>query len=181
MRQDVDDLLNRCVEYHGHLCMGQALGVRLALKAMELIGTTNPKEMIVFIENDRCIADAIQVVTGTRLGRRSAKLVPYGKMAVSMVNTETGAAFRVSVRQVQPEIRHTGEAIRKVLLVSDVDLLAWKRVRVSIKPEDLPGRPRRTVNCTRCGEKIFDGRDISSNEGPLCLACAHGPYYEILE
>jgi formylmethanofuran dehydrogenase subunit E len=38
MRQDVDDLLNRCVEYHGHLCMGQALGVRLALKAMELIG-----------------------------------------------------------------------------------------------------------------------------------------------
>lgn len=181
MRQDVDDLLNRCVEYHGHLCMGQALGVRLALKAMELIGTTNPKEMIVFIENDRCIADAIQVVTGTRLGRRSAKLVPYGKMAVSMVNTETGAAFRVSVRQVQPEIRHTEEAIRKVLLVSDVDLLAWKRVRVSIKPEDLPGRPRRTVNCTRCGEKIFDGRDISGNEGPLCLACAHGPYYEILE
>ena len=181
MRQDLDDLLNRCVEYHGHLCMGQALGVRLALKGMELIGTTNPKEMIVFIENDRCIADAIQVVTGTRLGRRSAKLVPYGKMAVSMVNTETGAAFRVSVLHLQPEIRHTEEAIRKVLLVSDVDLLAWKRVRVSIKPEDLPGRPRRTVNCTRCGEKIFDGRGISSNEGPLCLACAHGPYYEILE
>jgi formylmethanofuran dehydrogenase subunit E len=181
MRQDVDDLLTRCVEYHGHLCMGQALGVRLALKAMELIGTTNPKEMIVFIENDRCIADAIQVVTGTRLGRRSAKLVPYGKMAVSVVNPETGAAFRVSVRRLQPEIRHSEEAIRKVLRVPDADLLAWNRVRVPIKAEDLPGRPRRTVDCARCGEKVFDGRDISSDEGPLCWACAHGPYYEILE
>jgi formylmethanofuran dehydrogenase subunit E len=102
--------------------MGQTLGVRLALKGMELIGTTNPKEMIAFIENDRCIADAIQIVTGTRIGRRSAKLVPYGKMAVAMVNTETGAAFRVGIRHVQPEIRHTEEGIRKILHVPDVDL-----------------------------------------------------------
>ena len=179
--QNPQALLDRCVEYHGHLCVGQALGVRLALKGMELVGTTDPKQMIVFIENDRCIADAVQVVTGTRIGRRSAKLVPYGKMAVAMVNTQTAAAFRVSVRQMQPEIGHSEEAIRQVLQVPDIDLLTWKRIRVPIKPEDLPGRPRRTVNCARCGEKIFDGRDISSNEGPLCLACAHGPYYEILD
>ena len=161
--------------------MGQTLGVRLALKGMELIGTTNPKEMIAFIENDRCIADAIQIVTGTRIGRRSAKLVPYGKMAVAMVNTETGEAFRVNVRHVQPEIRHTKEGIRKILHVPDVDLLAWKRIRVPIKPEDLPGRPQRTVNCARCGEKVFDGRDIGADEGSLCVACAHGAYYEILD
>lgn len=58
----LNELLDRCVSYHGHLCMGQTLGVRLALKGMKLIGTSNPRQMIVLIENDRCIADAIQPV-----------------------------------------------------------------------------------------------------------------------
>jgi formylmethanofuran dehydrogenase subunit E len=37
------------------------------------------------------------------------------------------------------------------------------------------------VNCARCGEKVFDGRDVCSDAGPLCPSCAHGSYYEILE
>ena len=172
-------LLDRCVEYHGHVCVGQALGVRLALKGMELIGASDPKEMIVFIENDRCISDAIQIVTGTRLGRRSAKLVNYGKMAAAMVNTNTGVAYRVAIRRFAPEWGRGGEAARAVLAVPDSELLSWQEVRISLKPEDYPGRPRRTVNCARCGEKVFDGRDVTGNEGPLCVACARGAYYEL--
>lgn len=176
-----DDLLDRCIAYHGHLCMGQALGVRLALKGVELIGTGNPKEMIVFIENDRCIADAVQIVTGTRIGRRSAKLINYGKMAATFLNTETGVAYRINVRHLTPDVRHSEEAIRQILHVPEAELLAWKRVRVPMKPEDFPGPPRRTVNCSRCGEKIFDGREVPSNGELWCLSCAHGSYYEIVE
>jgi formylmethanofuran dehydrogenase subunit E len=161
--------------------MGQVLGVRLALKGMELIGTTNPKEMIVFIENDRCIADAIQVVSGTRIGRRSAKLVNYGKMAATFLNTATGDAYRINVRHVAPDAGHSKDEIRKLLHVPDAELLAWKKARVALKPEDLPGRPRRTVDCVRCGEKVFDGREVPSDAGPLCPSCAHGSYYEIVE
>jgi len=179
MAATAEALLNRCVEYHGHLCVGQALGVRLALKGMELIGTSDPKEMIVFIENDRCIADAIQIVTGTRLGRRSAKLVNYGKMAAALVNTNTGLAYRVAVRRFAPEWGRGGEAAGVVLAVPDSELLSWQEVRISLKPEDYPGRPKRTVNCARCGEKVFDGRDVSGSEGPLCVACARGAYYEL--
>lgn len=176
-----DDYLDRCVAYHGHLCIGQALGVRLALKGMELVGPTDPKEMIVFIENDRCIVDAIQIVTDTRLGRRSAKLVNYGKMAATFLNTKTGVAYRVSVRNVPPASPEDKAAVRGILYVPSADLLAWKKVSVSLRPEDLPGRPLRTVNCARCGEKVFDGRDVSSNEGPLCVPCAHGSYCEVVE
>ncbi len=179
--QTRDDLLDRCIAYHGHLCVGQALGVRLALKGMELIGTSDPKKMIVFIENDRCIADAIQIVTGTRIGRRSAKLINYGKMAAAFLDTEAGAAYRVNVRHLTSEVTRSKEAIREILHVPDAELLVWKRVKVSMKPEDFPGPPRRTVNCSRCSEKIFDGREVSSNEGSLCLSCAHGSYYEIVE
>lgn len=176
-----DEHLDRCIEYHGHLCLGQVLGVRLALKGMELIGTQNPKQMIVFIENDRCIADAIQIVTGTRIGRRSAKLVNYGKMAATFLNTESGAAYRVNVRQVDAHVRHDKTEIRLALHVPDAELLNTRKVAVSLKPEDLPGKPRHTVNCVRCGEKIFDGREVLDQGEPLCLACAHGAYYENLE
>ena len=176
-----EELLDRCIEYHGHLCLGQVLGVRLALKGMELIGTRNPKEMIVFIENDRCIADAIQIVTGTRIGRRSAKLINYGKMAATFINTENGTAFRVNVRQVDPHVRHSKTEIRQALRVPDAELLMSRRVAVSLKPEDLPGKPRRTVNCVRCREKIFDGREALDDGDPVCLACAHGAYYQDLE
>jgi formylmethanofuran dehydrogenase subunit E len=174
---DLDKLLDRCVSYHGHLCMGQTLGVRLALKGMELIATRDPKQMIVFIENDRCIADAIQIVTGTRIGRRSAKLIDVGKMAATFVHVETGLAYRVNVRHVNPHVKHDANACRSVLRVSDEELLSWRRVCVDLKPAELPGKPKRTISCARCGEKIFDGKDVASSDGPLCRSCAHGAYY----
>ncbi len=176
-----EDLLDRCVEYHGHFCLGQILGVRLALKGMEMIATRNPKEMIVLIENDRCIADAIQIVTGTRIGRRSAKLVNYGKMAATFINTDSDVAYRVSVRHVDPNARHDKAVLRRMLHAPDVELLAWKKVAVSLKQEDLPGKPQRTVDCVRCGEKVFDGREVQDDRGALCQSCAHGGYYKVME
>lgn len=176
-----EELLERCVRFHGHLCLGQVLGVRLALKGMDLIGTPNPKEMMVFIENDRCIADAIQIVTGTRIGRRSAKLMDYGKMAATFINTGSGQAYRVNVHQVEPSSGHSDDVIRRTLHAPEARLLAWKRVAVSLRPEDLPGKPRRTVDCIRCGEKVFDGREVQGAGGAVCRSCAHGAYYQIEE
>jgi len=176
-----DELLERCIAYHGHLCMGQALGVRLALKGMELISTQDPRRMIVLIENDRCIADAIQIVTGTRIGRRSAKLVDMGKMAATFIQVETNRAYRVNVRHVDNSKGHGQEACRAVLAVPDAELLAWRRVTVNLRPEELPGRPRRTVPCARCGEIVFDGKDVESADGPLCRSCACGAYYSVAD
>ena len=176
-----DDLLDLCIDYHGHFCMGQVLGVRLALKGMELIHTSDRKEMLVFIENDRCIADAIQVVTGTRIGRRSAKLIDYGKMAATFMNLDANIAYRVNVRHVDPKIKYSKAELRNILHVPDNDLLAWRRVRVPLKPEELPGKPQRTVNCARCGEKVFDSKDICVDGEPLCRSCVHGAYYVVEE
>lgn len=177
MDASLDELLDRCVAYHGHLCLGQALGVRLAQKGMELIGTRDPRGMIVLIENDRCIADAIQVVTGTRLGRRSAKLVDQGKMAATFIDPGTGLGWRVHVRQVNPRGKEGHEACREILRSPETELLSWRRVRVRLKPEELPGKPKRVVPCSRCGERVFDGKDVAGAEGPLCRSCAEGSGY----
>ncbi|MBU1627789.1 formylmethanofuran dehydrogenase subunit E family protein [bacterium] len=160
--------------------MGQILGVRIALKGLGLVGTENPKDLIVIVENDRCIADAIQIVTGTRIGRRTMKLVDYGKMAATFINVNKNKAFRVNVRKVNPESSGSKEAREAALYADDEDLLAWREVKVNLKPEEMPGKPKRTVKCVLCNEKIFDSKDIQSPDGPICLACAKGAYYEIV-
>lgn len=196
MKMDIDEKLleirreqlQKAIAYHGHLCLGQVLGVHLAEKGMEIIGTTDPKKMIVFVENDRCIADAIQILTGTRLGRRSMKLVNYGKMAATFVNTETGAAFRVWVSgkinemigKISSDRQEKERQYDMVLRSNSEDVVSVQKVNVDIPIEEMPGKPKRTVTCVQCGEKVMDSKDISSEKGPLCLACAKGAYYSLI-
>ena len=170
--------LERCVEWHGHLCMGQVLGVRLALKGMELLGTSDAKRLIVYIENARCLADAVQVVTGTRVGKRSAKLVDLGKSAATFLDLESGRAWRVAVREFADPPGEKDAACRAALEIPDESMLVWRPVRVSPGPMDLPGKPLRVVSCARCGETVLDGRDVKGPAGPQCRSCADGAYYE---
>ncbi len=181
--------LRKAVDHHGHTCLGQVLGVQLAERGMDAIGTTDPKKIIVYVENDRCIADAIQILTGTRLGRRSMKLVNYGKMAATFINTDTGDAYRVWVSgKINDMIgRISSDRLEKekqyqiVLRSRSEDVVSVQKVMVDIPPSEMPGKPKRTVECAQCGEKVMDGKDVSGKEGPLCLACAKGPYYRLVE
>ena len=97
-----DDLLAEAVEFHGHLCPGQVLGVRMALAGTREVGITTPrtagKNLVVFVEIDRCATDAIQALTGVSLGKRTLKHLDYGKMAATFVNVSRGAAVRVVAR-----------------------------------------------------------------------------------
>jgi formylmethanofuran dehydrogenase subunit E len=176
---DVRKTLEKCVEYHGHFCAGQSLGVRIAKKGLELVAPEDPKDLIVFVENDRCIADAVLMATGTRLGRRNLKYVDYGRMAATFINLKTDVAFRVGLKPRDTESE--GEDVKEFLLtVPDEELLHWKRVKVSLKQEELPGKPLRIVRCEKCGEKIFDAKDFpdpKTGEGTLCRACLQGAYY----
>jgi formylmethanofuran dehydrogenase subunit E len=98
-------------------------------------------------------------------------------MAATFFRTETDLAYRVNVRDFATPAKHGDEACRIVLGLPDTELLSWRRVTVRLGPLELPGRPLRTVPCARCGEMVFDGKDVESAEGPMCRSCAHGPYY----
>jgi len=86
--QDFETLLKGSSKAHGHLCPGQVVGVRMAMLGCRLIGLTEPtridqiKKLIVYVEMDRCTADAVAYVTGVKLGRRSLKFMDYGIMAL---------------------------------------------------------------------------------------------------
>ncbi|NVN92125.1 MAG: formylmethanofuran dehydrogenase subunit E [Desulfuromonadales bacterium] len=182
---NVHEVLQRCIDYHGHYCAGQSLGVRIAKKGLELVAAEDQKDLIVFVENDRCIADAVLMATGTRLGRRSLKFVDYGKMAATFVNLKTDTAYRVVLKPVDhdkaPRDDGQEEVKERVLTLEDDELLSWKKVKVRLRKEELPGKPERIVNCVQCGEKVFDAKDLDGNgtvAGPFCVSCVRGAYYE---
>ena len=190
--QSLDELLEECGRLHGHMCAGQLLGTRMAVLGCRLIDIDDPrgadrKKLIVWVEIDRCMADAVSAVTGVRLGKRSLKYLDYGKVAATFLNTETGQAVRVVAleesRQLadrrHPEIESKKERqFRTYREALDEELFKVERVGVQYGEMDAPGRPRSRVACARCGEGINDGREVAGPEGTtLCRPCAHGGYY----
>lgn len=194
--QSVDELLEECGRLHGHLCAGQLLGVRMALLGCRLIGIADPrgadrKKLIVWVEIDRCMADAVSAVTGVRLGKRSLKYLDYGKVAASFLNTLTEEAVRIvaldSSRALAdaryPSIENKKERqFRAYKEATDSELFKAASVNVSYGLLDAPGKPSSRVTCIECGEGVNDGREILGIHGEtLCRPCAGGGYYSFVK
>jgi len=190
--QDFETLLKKTSEVHGHLCPGQVVGVRMAMLGCRLIGLDEPacrdqiKKLIVYIEMDRCTADAVAHVTGVKLGRRSLKFVDYGIMAATFVNLETDKAFRVVsteeardlARCFAPEIsgKHA-QQLKAYKRMPDNVLFRVQQVKVAISEFDMPGPTRRKVTCSQCGQMVRDHREVFNDGRPYCRPCAEGAYY----
>ena len=185
-------LLEESAAAHGHLCPGQVIGVRMAMLGCRLIGLDEPsgkdqiKKLIVFIEMDRCTADAVAHVTGVKLGRRSLKFLDYGIMAATFVNLSTGQAFRILSTEESRSLVpfYAPEAGSK----ADMQLGAYKcmpdsvlfqvqKVRVKLSRSDLPGPTQFKAICTRCGQVVRDRREMVENDEILCMPCAGSAYF----
>lgn len=193
MLPPLDALLRECESLHGHICPGQVLGARMAMLGCNLIGVADPrgadrKKLIVWVEIDRCMTDALSAVTGVRLGRRSLKYFDYGKVAATFLNTETGRAVRVAAldsSRALADARYASLQSKKERQMAayseaaDVELFKIEIVTVDFKETDAPGRPRTRLTCARCLEGVNDGREVKGEGGEvLCRPCANGAYYE---
>lgn len=189
---DFASLLKESVHIHGHMCPGQVLGVRMSMFGLREIHIDDPKgkdkkSIIVFVEMDRCATDAIQSVTGCSLGRRTMKFADYGKMAATFVNLKTGKAVRVVAKEdsrqkakaYSPEIENKYVAqLEAYKNMSDSELFDVMEVNVTVRPEDMPGRPLRRIQCDSCGEHVQDMREVQRHGRVLCRPCADTGYYE---
>jgi iron complex transport system ATP-binding protein len=176
--------LKKTGDYHGHVCGGIALGTRLTLAAMKALGLdprVKNKNLIVYTEIDRCMTDAVQVITGCSLGHRSLKPVDYGKFAATFVNTETGRALRALIRESFDSNRPIEELSRILDQMPDDEVVILQEVQVTIPEADLPGPPRNKTACSLCGERIMDGREVYRNGNAVCRSCAGDSYYQVMK
>ena len=187
--KELGELLERSVEIHGHLCPGQVLGVRMAMAGCREVGIDDPKstrDLIVYVEIDRCATDAIQSVTGCKLGKRTLKFLDYGKMAATFYNMREGTAVRVLARDdsregakeyASPELTVKEAQTQAYRTMDDDELFVITPVRLRLREEDLPGHPLSRVVCSHCGEGVNDRREVTVAGRTLCKACANGTYY----
>lgn len=194
--ESIDTLLEECKRLHGHMCAGQLLGTRMALLGCRLIDIDDPRgadrrKLIVWVEIDRCMTDAISAVTGVRLGKRSLKYVDYGKVAATFLNTENKRAVRIVALEAArtladeryPEIENKRQRqFQAYSEAADDELFKTELVMVELSDFDVPGSPRSRITCVVCGEGVNDGREVVDENGdPLCRGCHRGTYYSKLD
>jgi formylmethanofuran dehydrogenase subunit E len=184
--ESFDELLKRAEIAHGHLCAGQILGVRLAMLGLTRLGIDDPrgadrKRLIAFVEIDRCATDAIALVTGCRLGKRTLKFRDWGKMAATFVDLQANRAIRIAALEgsretaarLYPHIDNKNQQqMQAYRELPDAELFQEQWVGVEIDAADLPGYKAERVACARCGEGVNFGRFAVIGEERLCLSCA---------
>lgn len=177
--------------YHTHICPRQVLGIRMGWLAGELLQLDLPqadKRLFTFVETDGCFADGVSVATGCWLGRRTLRLMDYGKVAATFVDTRTDAAVRVrphsEVREQAGEYApneasrwHT--MLQAYQIMPANELLCWQAVELTIAMAEILSKPGARVVCSQCDEEIINGREVIVEEQILCRACHQSSYYTV--
>ena len=192
--KSLDEYLSEAEAAHGHLCAGQVLGVRMAMHGLERLGIDDPqgrdrKRLVTYVEIDRCMTDAVAVVTGCRLGKRALKFRDWGKVAATFVDLSSGRGVRVvakdsaknAARALHPELDSKNQ--QQMLAYREMppeELFDVCEVRVNVEPEDRPGYKGERIACSECGETVNFHREIRRDERVICRACAGERYWEPL-
>ena len=164
----------------------------MAVYGLELLGLDDPygkdrKRLVTYVEIDRCMTDAIGVVTGCRLGKRALKFRDWGKVAATFVDMESGRAVRLAAResskalarQLHPELESKNQQqMQAYREMPTDDLFTVQWVKVAVPPEELPGYKGERIVCARCGEGINFRREVRRDGTILCRACAGDRYYD---
>ncbi len=183
---DFYECLSIAAELHGDVCAGLTIGTRMAIAGLKAIGIRDPKgkdrkKLLVFVEIDRCATDAIMAITGCRPGKRTMKIVDYGKMAATFVNVSTGKAIRLAVKEKKEgkKTKSAGEEnmVERYASIPEKNLFSMQEVVLVVRPEDMPGKPLRAVTCDVCGERIMDMRERYADGKTLCRPCAEKRCY----
>lgn len=186
-----EELLFTSAALHQHLCPRQVLGVRMGLAAGQWLDLSIPqtdKRLLTIVETDGCLIDGLTVATGCRVGRRTMRVLDFGKVAATFVDTATGRAVRIvptaSARQrakiYAPEASNRWEAyLLGYQRMPEAELLSLQEVILTLSLEQILSKDGYRVNCDHCGEEIINEREVIRDGLTLCRACAGERYYNL--
>ena len=190
-----DAIARACAEsasHHDRLCPRQVLGVRMGLAAAARFGVDVPRRdrrLLVFTESDGCFADGVSASTGATVGHRALRVVDYGRVAITVLDTHTREAIRLGVARgvresalayAPDESRRYYAQIEGYQRMPERELLRIEPVAITLDLDALMGRPGVRVDCVRCGEEVLNAREVRVDGVALCPACAGPAYYRSL-
>ena len=181
--------------FHGHLCPGLAIGIRVAEQALLEMGERpGDEEVVAIVETNNCAVDAIQYITGCTFGKGNLIHLDYGKNAFRFIRRRDRKAVRIIVRsdrmktasaeedELMKRIREgrpseadrresdrlRQQRIERILSAPLADLLEVQNIEPDIPPH---ARIFNSVACEQCGEKTMETR-LTLLEGKVyCREC----------
>jgi formylmethanofuran dehydrogenase subunit E len=165
------DIVARTVEFHGHMCPGLAIGLRVAELALNEFGRHSPRnELLAVVETDMCPVDAIQLLTGCTFGRGNLIHLDYGKNAFSFIRVADGHARRISVRRAGwGAPGDDPQSLSQAILTQPLDtLLAMHTVEPAVLPR---ARPLHQLTCAGCGEIVLETHSRRFAGQTYCQPC----------
>jgi formylmethanofuran dehydrogenase subunit E len=179
---DWKDYLKKAQAFHGHLCSGQILGIRMALAAIKELEVKIPnRDLMLFLETDRCLADAAMLMTGLTFGTRRIKFKDYGKAAFTLLDLKSARAVRVLADAVVRPAKDEKNLVEFWDGCSDDQIMTMRHVEVSRQSREISRRKVKRVRCGRCAEEIADNKYELLFGEILCRACADESYYQVLD
>lgn len=190
-RKILETLLNETAERHQHLCPRQVLGVRLGLFGLKRLGLLSDncqtpfrnegKRLLTIVETDGCGADGIAVATDCAIGRRTLRVMDFGKVGATLVDTHSGRSLRVSPK---PDARKL--AVCRVpeapsrwhayldgyQVIEDEAMFQVKAVTLTRSIAEILSTPDKRALCAECGEEIINEREVVQEGRTLCRSCA---------
>ncbi len=129
---NLDELVSRAVEFHGHLGPYLICGVKMGLLALRLLGSRGYSKLTVTAETGitppvSCLIDGLQMATGCTLGKGNIAVLGGGHPR-AVVRFE-GQSVAIELRPEWPEkfAQMDGKAAaRNVLRASDAELFTWQ-------------------------------------------------------
>lgn len=188
----------RCVEFHGHVCPGLAIGFQAAQIALKVLPALegeayNPQSGIVsIVQNDACGVDAVQTLLSSTFGKGNLMFRDHGKQVFSFIRRQDGRGVRVAMRYgAMDNERHQalrvkvmdkmatpaeyeefyklhGEIAMRLVEAPSEEYFVWREIRL-----DLPNGPRLnpTVQCAFCGEGVMEQRASVRDGRIACPEC----------
>jgi formylmethanofuran dehydrogenase subunit E len=195
-----EEVLNRddfkkCLEFHGHLCPGLAIGYRATLAGLDRLreSRSEDEEIVAIVENDACGTDAVQVLSGCTFGKGNFVYKDHGKPVFTFVSRASGRGIRVALKMdaFQPNERHMElidkmrsesasdaekEEFRSLHLQRSHDLLEKPLDAMFTIQEvdvELPQKARieRSRMCDQCGEPTMASKTVTRGDRCLCRDC----------
>ena len=184
------------VNFHGHSCIGLAMGYRVAEAALKELqsGRDVDEEIVTIVENDNCSVDAIQYITGCTMGKGNLVFHDYGKPAYTFIRRSDQKAVRILAHGPDEEKFPELAKLREKVFSGKADQKEQERFSeltaealqqyledpldnvVTIKgtAAEIPEKARifNSVICSECGEKVMETRARVKNGQPACIPCA---------
>jgi formylmethanofuran dehydrogenase subunit E len=201
---DLETLLRKAAELHGHFCSYLAYGVKAGYIAIKELGikTTGMEEAIAVVETNNCFSDGIQITTGCTFGNNALIYKDVGKTAVTVAKRD-GTALRITLdpiyeKSIEKEYAEANGLWEKILVKREkatreehsrmMQLFAEMAFKELKKPADKMFKITRmkidtpeyapifnSVICPVCGEKTY--KPVTHNKKLVCVNCAGVNHY----